>query len=136
MEKELLIKKTLKNMTLLPEWRVKEVSDYVDLLLKKNDKEDLIEVVQSDSENKLYSFLDKVGEIPLKNPITVEITKGDDYIASIDSLHLFAYGENLDEVLNELKEDLSDLYNDLYSGKYTLAKPALDLKNEFNKLME
>jgi hypothetical protein len=39
MTKELLIKQTLKTLKKLPESRVKEVSDFAEFILKKNDEE-------------------------------------------------------------------------------------------------
>lgn len=76
----------------------------------------------------MRKYIQNIGDIQLKEPLTVEIEKSDDYLASINRLNLFAYGENVEEVLTELKEELEDLYNDLFSGKYKLAKPALELK--------
>ncbi|MDR9399434.1 DUF2281 domain-containing protein [Salibacter sp.] len=39
MTKELLIKQTLKTLKKLPESRIKEVSDFAEFILKKNDEE-------------------------------------------------------------------------------------------------
>jgi len=42
MNRQILIKKTLKNISLLPDWRLKEVSDYVDFLSKISDDKKLV----------------------------------------------------------------------------------------------
>lgn len=84
---------------------------------------------------KMRTYIQNIGKIQLKEPITVEIEKDGDYLATISSLNLFAYGENLDTVILELKEDLADLYKDLFDNNYKLAKPALNLKSNIQKLL-
>lgn len=86
--------------------------------------------------NKMRTYIQSIGEIQLKEPLTVEIEKGEDYVASIRNLNLFAYGDNLELVIKELKEELNDLYNDLFSGKYKLAKPANEMKSYIEKLQK
>ncbi|MCD4773104.1 MAG: hypothetical protein K8R41_06945 [Bacteroidales bacterium] len=45
MNREILINRTIDNIHLLPDWRLKEISDYIDFLLKSfdflNDEDDL-----------------------------------------------------------------------------------------------
>lgn len=93
-------------------------------------------ILKDTETNKMRTYIQNIGDIQLKEPLTVEIEKSDDYLASINRLNLFAYGENIEEVLTELKEELEDLYNDLFSGKYKLAKPALELKSYIEKLQK
>lgn len=84
---------------------------------------------------KMRTYIQNIGDIRLKEPLTVDIEKSEDFVASINKLNLFAYGENLEEVMTELKEDLEDLYDDLFSGKYDLAKPAIGFKNYIENLI-
>lgn len=84
----------------------------------------------------MRTYIQNIGDIQLKKPLTVEIEKSEDYLAFINRLNIFAYGENLEDVLIELKSELEDLYNDLFSGKYKLAKPALELKSYIEKLQK
>lgn len=85
---------------------------------------------------KMRTYIQNIGEIQLKEPLTVEIEKDEDYVVSIRNLNLFAYGDDLELVLKELKEELIDLYNDLFSGKYKLAKPAQEMKSYLEKLQK
>ena len=86
--------------------------------------------------NKMRTYIQSIGDIQLKEPLTVDIVKEDDYLATINNLNLYAYGDNLELVIKELKEELVDLYNDLFSGKYKLAKPAIELKSYIEKLLK
>jgi hypothetical protein len=84
----------------------------------------------------MRTYIQNIGDIQLNEPLIVELEKSDDYLASINRLNLFAYGNNIEEVMSDLKEELADLYNDLFSGKYKLAKPAIELKSYLEKLQK
>lgn len=86
--------------------------------------------------NKMRTYIQNIGDIQLKEPLTVVVEKSDDYVASIDRLRNFAYGEDLKEVMSELNQELVDLYNDLFNGKYKLAKPAIELKSYLQNIMK
>lgn len=64
MDREILIKKTLKDMSLLPDWRLKEVSEYIDFLLKKNDDKELVQGINKiTSTSKSFQFLEEEEEL-------------------------------------------------------------------------
>jgi hypothetical protein len=64
MNRQILIKKTLKNISLLPDWRLKEVSDYVDFLSKINDDKKLVEGIRNIvSQTKSFHFLEEEEEL-------------------------------------------------------------------------
>ena len=86
--------------------------------------------------NKLRAYIYNIADIKLNEPLTIEIEKNGDYLATIKSLNLFAYGDNLESVISEIKEDLIDLHNDLFHGKHKLAKPAKNLKSNLERLIK
>ncbi len=58
MEKETLIKRTIKTLSKLPQDKVKEISDFADFLLKKHEDEYLQKgMKQMVSESKVFYFL-------------------------------------------------------------------------------
>ncbi len=64
MDRQILIKKTLKNISLLPDWRLKEVSDYVDFLSKISDDKKLVEGIRNIvSQTKSFHFLEEEEEL-------------------------------------------------------------------------
>jgi len=64
MNRQILIKKTLKNISLLPDWRLKEVSDYVDYLSKISDDKKLVEGIRNIvSQTKSFHFLEEEEEL-------------------------------------------------------------------------
>jgi len=64
MNRQILIKKTLKNISLLPDWRIKEVSDYVDFLSKISDDKKLVEGIRNIvSQTKSFHFLEEEEEL-------------------------------------------------------------------------
>lgn len=86
--------------------------------------------IRDKRQRKMYYFIENINEITLSKPIKVNIEKENgEYISSIENLNLFTYGENLKEVIDELKYDLKELYNDLFESKYKLANPAIEFKN-------
>jgi hypothetical protein len=64
MNRQILIKKTLENISLLPDWRLKEVSDYVDFLSKISDDKKLVEGIRNIvSQTKSFYFLEEEEEL-------------------------------------------------------------------------
>jgi len=64
MNRGILLDRTINNISLLPDWRLKEVSDYVDFLLKTfNDKEITDGIMKLTSESKSFDFLNDEEEI-------------------------------------------------------------------------
>ena len=60
MNREILINKTINNISLLPDWRLKEVSDYIDFLLKSiNDKKITEDIMKLTSKSKSFNFLNE-----------------------------------------------------------------------------
>ena len=64
MERQVLLKKTLRNLTHLPDWRLQEVSDYIDFLLQKNQDKILLEGIKEMASNsKSFHFLEEDEEL-------------------------------------------------------------------------
>jgi len=58
MNREMLITKTIDNISLLPDWRLKEVSDYIDFLIKSLDDKRITEgIMKLTSKSKSFDFL-------------------------------------------------------------------------------
>ena len=64
MNREILINKTISKISLLPDWRLKEVSDYIDFLLKSYDDKKTTEgIMKLTSKSKSFDFLNDEEEI-------------------------------------------------------------------------
>jgi hypothetical protein len=64
MNRQILIKRTLTNISLLPDWRLKEVADYVDFLSKLSDDKKLAEGIGNIvSQTKSFHFLEEEEEL-------------------------------------------------------------------------
>ena len=64
MNREILINRTISNISLLPDWRLKEVSDYVDFLIKSYDDKKITEgIMKLTSKSKSFDFLNDEEEI-------------------------------------------------------------------------
>ncbi len=64
MNREILINKTISKISLLPDSRLKEISDYVDFLLKSYDDKKITEgIMKLTSESKSFDFLNDEEEI-------------------------------------------------------------------------
>ena len=58
MNRGILLDRTINNISLLPDWRLKEVSDYVDFLIKSIDDKELTDgIMKLASESKSFNFL-------------------------------------------------------------------------------
>ena len=93
--------------------------------------------IKDKKKNKMYYFIDHIEGLNLIEPLRVEVIKeNDEYISTIQNLNLYAYNENIDESIEELKNDLKDLYEDLFKSDYILANRAISLKKEFSKFLK
>ncbi len=64
MNREILINKTISKISLLPDSRLKEIYDYVDLILKSYDDKKITEgIMKLTSESKSFDFLNDEEEI-------------------------------------------------------------------------
>ncbi len=64
MNREILINKTINNISLLPDWRLIEVSDYIDFLLKTYDDKKLAEgIMKLTSKSNSFDFLNDEDEL-------------------------------------------------------------------------
>ncbi len=58
MNREILINRTINNISLLPDWRLKEISDYVDFLLKTHEDKKITDgIMKLTSKSKSFDFL-------------------------------------------------------------------------------
>lgn len=79
----------------------------------------------------MYYFIENLNEITLSKPIKVNIEKENgEYISSIENLNLFTYGENLKEVIDELKSDLFYVYKRLFIENLEVGGNAKETKKE------
>ena len=79
----------------------------------------------------MYYFIEKINEITLTKPLKVNIEKENgEYISSIENLNLFTYGENLKEVIDELKTDLFYIYKRLFIDSVEVGGNAKETKKE------
>ena len=64
MDRQIIIDKTIKKISLLPDWRLKEVEDYVDFLLKKHEDQELLSDIKNNlSDGKSFDFLNDEEEL-------------------------------------------------------------------------
>ena len=64
MTKQAILKKTMQDISRLPEWRIREVSDFVEFLLQKNEEKELVNELQSNaSKSKSFHFLEEEEEL-------------------------------------------------------------------------
>ena len=64
MDRQIIIDKTIKKISLLPNWRLKEVEDYVDFLLKKHEDQELLSDIKNNlSDGKSFDFLNDEEEL-------------------------------------------------------------------------
>ncbi|RLD89695.1 MAG: hypothetical protein DRJ09_06155 [Bacteroidetes bacterium] len=64
MNRDILINRTINKITLLPDWRLEEISDYVDFLLKlNNDKEITNDIMKLISSSKSFNFLNNEEDV-------------------------------------------------------------------------
>ena len=64
MNRDILINRTISNISLLPDLRLKEISDYVDFLLKTYDEKKMTEgIMKLTSKSKSFEFLHNEEEI-------------------------------------------------------------------------
>ncbi|CAM4372225.1 hypothetical protein [Gillisia limnaea] len=64
MEKQALLEKTLENLSRLPNWRVREISDYVDFLIQKNEDKNITKGIKEIiSQSQSFQFLEEEQEL-------------------------------------------------------------------------
>jgi len=64
MTKQAILKKTMQDISRLPEWRIREVSDFVEFLLQKNEEKELVNELQSNAaKSKSFHFLEEEEEL-------------------------------------------------------------------------
>ena len=64
MNREILINRTIDNIHLLPNWRLKEISDYIDFLLKSFDNKEITEgIMKLTSKSKSFDFLNEEDDL-------------------------------------------------------------------------
>ena len=79
-----------------------------------------------------YWELRSFKNIKLKKPIKVDVIKENgEYILSTRDFNVYAYGENLLEVQEEIRIDMYDLYSSLFLEDKNLGKPMIELKERF-----
>ncbi|MBZ9728080.1 DUF2281 domain-containing protein [Salegentibacter sp. JZCK2] len=60
MEKQTILKKTMQDISRLPEWRIQEVSDFVEFLLQKSEEKELVNDLQNNAaKSKSLHFLEE-----------------------------------------------------------------------------
>jgi len=64
MKKQAILEKTMENISRLPEWRIKEVSDFVEFLMQKEEDRELINDIQKNAaKSKSFHFLEEEEEL-------------------------------------------------------------------------
>jgi len=64
MKKQAILEKTMQNISRLPEWRIKEVSDFVEFLMQKEEDRELINDIQKNAaKSKTFHFLEEEEEL-------------------------------------------------------------------------
>ena len=87
--------------------------------------------IKDKRQRKMYYFIENLNEITLSKPIKVNIEKENgEYISSIENLNLFTYGENLKDVIDELKSDLFYVYKRLFIENLEVGGNAKETKKE------
>ena len=110
---------------------VVDVTDKIiaSIFTKKLSRERLY--IRDKRQRKMYYFIEKINEITLTKPLKVNIEKENgEYISSIENLNLFTYGENLKEVIDELKTDLFYIYKRLFIDSVEVGGNAKETKKE------
>jgi hypothetical protein len=80
----------------------------------------------------LMTFKDTI----LKKPIKVEIIKEQgEYILTVRDFPVYAWGQNLLEVQEEIKEELYDLYSSLFLENKNLGKPMIEAKENLKQYL-
>ena len=110
---------------------VVDVTDRIvaSIFTKKLSKERIY--IRDKRQRKMYYFIENINEIILTKPLKVSIEKENgEYITSIENLNLFTYGQNLKEVIDELKTDLLYVYKRLFIDGVEVGGNAKETKKE------
>ncbi len=71
MNKQTILKKTMKDISRLPEWRIREVSDFVEFLLQKSEEKELVKDLQSNAaQSKSFHFLEEEEDLYTDEDLT------------------------------------------------------------------
>jgi hypothetical protein len=64
MERQILLEKTVINLSRLPDWRLREVSDYIDFLIQKNEDKNIAKGIRElISSSESFQFLEDEQEL-------------------------------------------------------------------------
>ena len=64
MKKQAILEKTIQNISRLPEWRIREVSDFVEFLIQKVEDGELVNEIQKNTaKSKSFHFLEEEEEL-------------------------------------------------------------------------
>ncbi len=64
MKKQAILKKTMQDISRLPEWRIQEVSDFVEFLLQKSEEKELVNDLQNNAaKSNSFHFLEEEEEL-------------------------------------------------------------------------
>lgn len=110
---------------------VVDVTDRIvaSIFTKKLSKERIY--IRDKRQRKMYYFIENINEITLTKPLKVSIEKENgEYVSSIENLNLFTYGQNLKEVIDELKTDLLYVYKRLFIDNVEVGGNAKETKEE------
>lgn len=84
-----------------------------------------------------YYYLSCTSTLQFKSPLKISLEKEDDqFVASIPELNIFAYSDDLKEVINEIKLDIDDLFNDLFVKHHSLSSRAKSIKDIFKSKLQ
>lgn len=71
MDKEIILNQTIDKLSRLPKWRIKEVSDFVEFLLQKNEERELVNDLQNNAaESEAFNFLNEEEELYYDGDLT------------------------------------------------------------------
>ena len=71
MKKQAILEKTIQNISRLPEWRIREVSDFVEFLIQKVEDGELVNEIQKNNvKSKSFHFLEEEEELYKDDDLT------------------------------------------------------------------
>lgn len=93
-------------------------------------------IIDKSFEDACY-YLSCTSRLQFRSLLKVELEKDDDqFVGSIPELNIFAYSNDLNEVIDEIKLDLDDLFNDLFVEHHTLSSRAKSIKDIFKSKLQ
>ena len=92
---------------------------------------------KSFSEGNVKYYISCTPRLNFKHPLEISLSKEDgEFIGSISDLHIFAYSEIFDELIEEIKTDVDELYFDLFENSHSLSTRAQMTKNLLESKLE